>query len=230
LNHRFVKDPSRSQLGVKIVNHSVDMMLMMGLEQFTFKKLAVEIDSAEASIYRYFENKHQLLLYLVSAYWEGLHHELDEKLKSTKDRMQGLDFALQLISGVSGRPVFMASLHPDKLRRIVVAESSKAYHTVQVDENNRKGLFLPYKRFCYELTELVRSVNADYSYPSALVSTLIETALNERYFSDHLPSLTELKSGSNVDQELYQFLRDLCTRVLQTKLDSRRHSSQQILL
>jgi len=37
-------------------------------EFFTFKKLAEEINSTEASIYRYFENKHLLLLFLMNWY------------------------------------------------------------------------------------------------------------------------------------------------------------------
>jgi AcrR family transcriptional regulator len=215
LNYSYLKDPSQSPLGIKMINHSVDMILSMGLEQFTFKKLALDIESTEASIYRYFENKHQLLLYLVSAYWEGLFNELDQKNNQNIACMLKLDYALQLISGVSGQPVFSASMDGEKLRCIVVAESSKSYHTVKVDEDNKKGHFLPYKRFSYLLAELVRAVNPNYPYPSSLVSTMIETALNERFFSDHLPSLTELKSGSNIDHQLYQFLSDLCTRVLQ---------------
>ena len=60
----YLKDPLSSELGKKIVKHGVAMIESLGFEEFTFKKLGAEIQSNESSIYRYFESKHQLLLYL----------------------------------------------------------------------------------------------------------------------------------------------------------------------
>ncbi|GAK93236.1 hypothetical protein JCM19298_1955 [Nonlabens ulvanivorans] len=65
----FVKDPESSELGQRIISNSITMIHEMGFEQFTFKKLGKLIGSNESSIYRYFENKHKLLLYLTSWYW-----------------------------------------------------------------------------------------------------------------------------------------------------------------
>ncbi|MBL7759004.1 MAG: helix-turn-helix transcriptional regulator, partial [Chitinophagaceae bacterium] len=54
----FLRDPEQSVLGRSIIQHSINMIHKVGFEDFTFKKLAQEIGTTEASIYRYFENKH----------------------------------------------------------------------------------------------------------------------------------------------------------------------------
>ena len=66
----FCKDPQDTDLGRKIIKHGILLIDELGFEAFTFKKLAKGIQSTEASVYRYFENKHLLLLYLTSLYWE----------------------------------------------------------------------------------------------------------------------------------------------------------------
>ena len=62
----FVKNPETSDLGKKIIQKSILLMDDIGFENFTFKKLGEQIGSNESSIYRYFESKHKLLLYLSS--------------------------------------------------------------------------------------------------------------------------------------------------------------------
>ncbi|HCF62820.1 MAG TPA: TetR family transcriptional regulator, partial [Chitinophagaceae bacterium] len=58
----YIKNPDHSEIGRKIIKHGIDLINDLGFEHFTFKKLAVEIGTTEATIYRYFENKHRLLL------------------------------------------------------------------------------------------------------------------------------------------------------------------------
>ena len=65
----YCKDPESSDLGKKIVSKSIEMLVELGFEGFTFKKLGQAIGSNESSIYRYFESKHKLLVYLVNWYW-----------------------------------------------------------------------------------------------------------------------------------------------------------------
>ena len=60
----YVKDPETSDLGKKIIKNSILLIDEIGFEEFTFKKLGEKIGSNESSIYRYFENKHKLLVYL----------------------------------------------------------------------------------------------------------------------------------------------------------------------
>lgn len=65
----FLRDPESSELGKQIVKNAIDLIYQLGLEHFTFKKIAVEINCTEATIYRYFENKHRLLPYILNWYW-----------------------------------------------------------------------------------------------------------------------------------------------------------------
>ena len=60
----YVKDPETSELGRNILKNSILLIDEIGFEAFTFKKLGEKIQSNESSIYRYFENKNKLLVYL----------------------------------------------------------------------------------------------------------------------------------------------------------------------
>jgi len=72
----YVKDPETSTLGKKIIQESILLIEAIGFEDFTFKKLGERIGSNESSIYRYFESKHKLLLYLSSWYWGWMEYRL----------------------------------------------------------------------------------------------------------------------------------------------------------
>ena len=72
----FIKDPNASGLGKKIIEHSIHLIDALGFEAFTFAKLAERIDCTEAAIYRYFENKHKLLIYHLTWYWRWMEYQL----------------------------------------------------------------------------------------------------------------------------------------------------------
>jgi AcrR family transcriptional regulator len=72
----YVKDPETSELGRNILKNSIELIDKIGFEAFTFKKLGEQIQSNESSIYRYFENKHKLLMYLSSWYWSWMEYRL----------------------------------------------------------------------------------------------------------------------------------------------------------
>ena len=72
----FIRDPEQSELGKKMILFSIQLIHKNGFEAFTFKKLAKEIGTTEAGIYRYFENKHRLLIYLSAWYWSWVEYKL----------------------------------------------------------------------------------------------------------------------------------------------------------
>ena len=47
-NKLYLKNPDESELGRKIISHSITMIKDKGFEEFTFKKLAKNIGSTEA--------------------------------------------------------------------------------------------------------------------------------------------------------------------------------------
>jgi AcrR family transcriptional regulator len=50
----YLRNPELSELGKNILSMGAKMIDEMGLEEFTFKKLATALSTNESSIYRYF--------------------------------------------------------------------------------------------------------------------------------------------------------------------------------
>jgi AcrR family transcriptional regulator len=210
----FLKDPDSTALGRKIIAHSIVLIDEIGFEQFTFKKLAERISSTEASVYRYFENKHKLLIYLVSWYWSWMQYQLTIITLNRSDPKDKLLWAVRLFTHTAEMLPAKPEIELPALYRIVIAESPKAYLTKEVDADNKEGSFLSYKRFCRQVADIVREINPKYPYPTALVSTAVESAHDQKYFSDHLPSLTEVSDGNK--EEVRAFLTDLIFRVIES--------------
>jgi AcrR family transcriptional regulator len=72
----FLRNPEQSELGKKIIMRSIQLIHEQGFKALTFKKLAEAIGSTEAGIYRYFENKHRLLIYITAWYWSWLEYRV----------------------------------------------------------------------------------------------------------------------------------------------------------
>ncbi len=64
-----LKDPEATELGRSMLSEGLFLMNTLGLESFTFKKLAEHIGCTEVSLYKYFPNKHRLLQYYFQLYW-----------------------------------------------------------------------------------------------------------------------------------------------------------------
>ena len=94
----FLKDPESSELGKKIVSGSIDLIDRLGFEEFTFRKLSQEIESTEASIYRYFVNKHYLLSYLNMWYWGWQEYKLTLAMINVEHAEERLKRAITLIT------------------------------------------------------------------------------------------------------------------------------------
>jgi AcrR family transcriptional regulator len=209
----YLKDPYATELGRKIVTQSVELIDELGFEQFTFKKLAKRIESTEASIYRYFENKHKLLIYLTSWYWSWLSFRLSTEIHRVEDKSEQIRIAIRIICHLIPPLNAPEGMNLQALHNLLIAESSKAYLSKEVENDNKIGAFLSYKRFCKEVAEIVRKVNPAYPYPTALVSSMVEAAHYQKFFSDHLPSLTEVSNGEM--EEVAAFLEGMVFRVIQ---------------
>ncbi|MBK9737596.1 MAG: TetR family transcriptional regulator [Saprospiraceae bacterium] len=94
----YLKDPESSVLGRNILKQSIDMIDKLGFEEFTFKKLSQEIQSSEASVYRYFDNKHKLLLYLSSLYWGWVEYQLVLRNANISDPVRRLSNAIEVLT------------------------------------------------------------------------------------------------------------------------------------
>ncbi len=186
----YVKDPESSDLGKKIIKESIIMIHEIGFESFTFKKLGTKIGSNESSIYRYFENKHKLLLYLASWYWGWLEYQLVFATNSIPDPNAKLDRAIEIMTRPTEIDTAFTHIDEVMLNRIVINEYSKSYLTKEVDHENKEGYFVIYKRLVTRMSNMMKEVNSTYPYPSSLASSLIEGALHQYFLMDHFNSLT----------------------------------------
>ncbi len=210
----YGKDPNSSDMGRRILEHSIGLINEIGFESFTFRKLAQRIGSTEATVYRYFPSKQRLLLYLTSWYWNWMEYRLLLATSNVVSAEQRLRIALRELT----QPIVAddATPHIDEgaLYRVVVAESSKAYLNRDVDAENREGLFRSYKRLCRTVADIIKEINPEYRYPAALVSTVMESSHMQKYFAEHLPALTDV-SQHDRDGSTTDFLTDLVFRAIQ---------------
>ncbi len=202
--HTFLKDPDSSDLGRRIIAKSVEMIDDMGFEQFTFRKLGIAIGSTEASVYRYFESKHKLLLYLTNWYWGWMEYKMVIGLTNINSPQERLERAIDLLTEEINEEIQNKFIDIVKLNRVVICESSKSYLTCDVDIENRDNVFLSYKQLVQRVSDIVTEINPGYKYPHMLVSTVIEGAHHQRFFASHLPRLTDVIKGEDAIKEFYK--------------------------
>ncbi|WP_282112145.1 TetR/AcrR family transcriptional regulator [Maribacter stanieri] len=187
----FVKNPESSELGKRIIEISIQMINEMGFENFTFKKLGLKIGSNESSIYRYFENKHKLLLYLTSWYWGWMEYQMVFATNSIKSSKEKLLKAILIMTREVKEDSAFSHINEVLLNKIVINEYSKSYLTKEVDAENKEGFYIIYKRLIGRLGEMITEVDSDYQYPTSLASTILENGLHQHYLKEHFPSLTD---------------------------------------
>lgn len=218
LSHKsYLRDPEQTELGRKIIKESIKLIDELGFEQYTFKKLAGVIGSTEASVYRYFENKHKLLVYLVSWYWAWLYYAVTFRTNNLSDPRERLSRIIDVITSANIDDPTTLHVSESTLHRIVIAESSKVYLTKEVDLDNKEGYFLEYKRLCRHIAQIVLEINPGYPYPHALCSTLVEAAHQQQFFAQHLPSLTEVQGAQQTNVDTNRFLHHLAFAAIDQK-------------
>ena len=193
----YLKDPESSALGKKIVEQSILMIDEMGFEGFTFKKLGLRIGSNESSIYRYFESKHKLLLYLTSWYWGWLEYQLVFSTNSIADPSDKLQKAIEIVTRTAAEDTAFSHINEMLLNKIVISENSKSYLTKEVDHENKEGYFEIYKRLVTRISEMISAVDPDYPYPVSLASTILEGSLHQHFLLDHFSSLTDCQKHTD---------------------------------
>ncbi|MEO0310348.1 MAG: hypothetical protein RIQ89_5 [Bacteroidota bacterium] len=193
-NNLYLKDPITSELGQKILYHGLDLLERNGFENFTFRKLGEKIASTEASIYRYFDNKHRLLLYLIDWYWGWMEYKLMLSTSNIPSAEKRLEKAIQLITE-EGPEIKNTLFDINKLQKVLNTESSKAYYTKDAEKYYKLGAFKNYKEFLDRFSTIIRDINPNYKYPQMLVSTIIEGANHQIFFTQHLPTLMDKSNG-----------------------------------
>jgi AcrR family transcriptional regulator len=209
----FLKDPESTELGKSIVKNAIDLIYELGYEQFTFKKLARHINTTEATVYRYFENKHRLLLYILNWYWSYMEFLVLQKLQKEDTAAQQLKTIIHLLTHELLESSGTLDYNKKFLNQIAIAESRKSYLVKEIDEINKQELFKPFKDLCGQIARVITAHQPEYLFPHSLSSTMIEVAHDQQFFSEHLPRLTDVNPGKQKDFA-GRFLEELVFKVL----------------
>jgi AcrR family transcriptional regulator len=186
----YVKDPETSSLGRKIIQESILLMDEIGFENFTFKKLGERIGSNESSIYRYFESKHKLLVYLSSWYWSWIEYRLVFETNNIENPYDKLNKAITVVTQKIEDDSQTEHINESILNKIIITEFTKTMMTKEVDNENKEGFFLIYKRVVNRLVAMIEVVNPQYAYSKSLASTIVEGALHQHFLKNHLKTIT----------------------------------------
>ena len=158
----YLKDPESTPLGKRIVENSILLIDEMGFEDFTFKKLGSKIKSNESSIYRYFENKHKLLVYLTCWYWAWKEYQLVFATNSISNSSEKLLIAVEIVTKAVQKDESFSHINEVVLNRIIINEASKSFLTKDVDTENKEGYFAVYKRLVTRIKDMITEVSVDY--------------------------------------------------------------------
>ncbi len=204
----FLRNPEQSDLGRKIIKHGIQLINTNGFESFTFKKLSEDIGTTEAGVYRYFENKHKLLLYITSWYWSWLEYQINFQTNNIIDPEVKLKTVIRLLATSVKDDEQTSHVDESILHKIIISEGSKAYLTKQVGEDNKQQFFKPYKDLCALIGNIILECSPIYKYPKSLASTIIEMAHFQNFFMNNLPSLTDFGIEKE-ETEIVEYLNDL---------------------
>ena len=187
----YVKDPETSTLGKKIIEESILLIDSVGFDNFTFKKLGEIIGSNESSLYRYFENKHKLLVYLSSWYWSWMEYKLVFATTNYVDPLEKLKKAISIVTEKVEDDQKTMHINESILNKIIIAEFTKTFHTKEVDQENKEGFYFIYIRVINRITAMIKEVNPEYLYAKSLASSIVEGALHQHFLKEHMQSITD---------------------------------------
>ncbi len=185
----FTKDPSGTELGHRIVETSIRLIDELGFEAFTMAKLAKALGTAEASVYRYFANKHQLLVYLVDWYWAWREIKLAFDTANINDKRERLERGVRSVCGPITERGAHAYVDLRALYRIATNESAKAFFTKGVEPGDKDGHFGSFVRLSHRLRDLILDASPAHPHAHDLAALVLEGTGSLRFFHEQLPAL-----------------------------------------
>jgi AcrR family transcriptional regulator len=205
----FVKDPETSALGKKIIQESIILIDDIGFDDFTFKKLGEKLGSNESSVYRYFENKHKLLVYLSSWYWSWMEYRLVFATSNFVNPLEKLKKAISIVTETVEDDQKTLHINESILNKIIIAEFTKTFHTKEVEQENKEGFYYIYIRVINRLTNIIAEVNPSYSYPKSLASSIVEGAMHQHFLKDHMQNITDCNETTSPTDFYFDLIEKL---------------------
>ncbi|MEJ7912059.1 MAG: hypothetical protein WKF70_02805, partial [Chitinophagaceae bacterium] len=137
-----------------------------------------------------------------------LEYRVSFHTNNIKDPVVRLKKVILLLTANVEDNIKTAYINEGLLHQIIIAEGSKAYLTKRVSEDNSNQLFKPYKDLCAAIGSIILECNPKYKYPKSLSSTIVEIAHFQRFFMEHLPSLTDSRKNKD-ESKIMLFLEHL---------------------
>jgi AcrR family transcriptional regulator len=213
----FLRNPEDSVLGKKIVKNGLLLINKIGFEEFTFKKLSIEISTTEASIYRYFENKHRLLVYLINWYWSFIEYKVIFHINNISNPEIKLKTIIKLlVEDPKEKGLNSDFISEHEAYQLIMWEGSKSYLTRNVSKDNKDQLFKPYKNLCERISSIIKEYNPKYKFPHSMTSTLLEIAHSQKFFTQNLPALTDFTKDQD-DKKIILFLESMLFATINSK-------------
>jgi AcrR family transcriptional regulator len=188
----YLKNPKTSVLGQKIIIGSIELMSELGYEEFTFKKLSEHIHTTESSIYRYFENKHRLLLYLTNWFWLWQEYKIIQSALKEQTKESKIITAIHILCSNEFDNELVDGIDVVNLNKIVKSDLTKHYFKGYDTEKNQE-LYHGYYSICRRFAFLINNLVPNYKYPIALSSNLIEMIFFQRFLQRNIKDLTDLE-------------------------------------
>jgi len=211
----FLKDPESTDLGRAILKEGIQLIDDLGYEYFTFKKLATKIGSTEASVYRYFSSKRQLLKYIVSWYWHWLEYLLSLRTAGLGSPKRKIETAIDVLIFVDSTYSAMTYLDTKLLRRVIVAESARVALTREQKPREDK-LFAGYIGLATMLKVMIKDLNPNYPFPMEFALTILASVHRQIHHADFISK--DIDSGRVIKDKdrstLVNFLNHLVDSTL----------------
>lgn len=204
----YTKDPMSSAIGQEIIRQSVEMISATGLDQFTFKKLAQQLQSTESTVYRYFQNKHQLATYLASYHWSLMEWRIAFATANiTNDQTRFENALRELCRWVVDDPE-SSYINEAKLQHMVITSGFNTFLPLELSKSEKQAYTSSYNHLIRRLSLIVQKSHRLIKHHDALASAIIESVHHQMYLQLHTPHLTDIKSK---DQQLYMFIHQIFT-------------------
>lgn len=212
----YLSDPQRTKLGRAILAGAIPLLNRLGLERFTFKKLSAEISSSEASLYRYFRNKNELLLYLASWYWDWIGYLIDRHIPRERGAWSELRIAIRVLTQPYADGIAPDYIDQFGMHRLFIYEGTRTYRSTPMTRNGDVGRYRAYHGLIERLSRLILRVDPRFDHPLTLASSIFQLAHDHSFFARHQPRVTEVASGegtaAEVEAIIWSWVRKLLDR------------------
>lgn len=202
----YAKDPVSSDIGKDILRESVKILAREGLEAFTFKKLATAMSSTETTVYRYFNNKHQLVMYLSSWYWTQLEWKIVFATANIPDPKEQLLRVVEVLSEKAHHDPRSSIVNEELVQKIVTRDAFKVFEISWESDAQKKGYYKAFQDLNDRIADIIHRCDKTYKFSRALATTLVETAQRQMCFRNDLPHLTDVGKSEKQTQEFLNSL------------------------